>query len=55
MKQVFIVLALIAPKLLVIQYGPDAPYGTIVSIGPLFIVIFLFITSPLTVKMNPYN
>ena len=52
---IFNMLSLIIPKIATIELGADAPYGLILSICPLFIVIFIFITSPCTVYLDPYS
>lgn len=52
---IFNMLSLILPKILTQKYGQDAPYGIIISLCPLFIVLFLFLTSPCTMYLDPYS
>ena len=55
MKMIFYMLSLIIPKIITYQYGREALFGIVISICPLFIVIFLFLTSPCTVHLDPYS
>ena len=55
MKMIFNMLSLLLPKILTVEFGPDAPYGLIISVCPLFIIIFLFVTSPCTIYLDPYS
>ncbi len=55
MKMIFNMLSLIIPKILTASFGQHALYGVIISICPLFIVIFLFLTSPCTVYLDAYS
>jgi hypothetical protein len=55
MKMIFFMLSLMIPKIITSEYGREALYGIIISICPLFIVIFLFLTSPCTVNLDPYS
>jgi len=55
MKLVYFELSLMFPKLITAQFGQNVYYGVIESISPLFIVAFLFLTSPCTVNLDPYS
>lgn len=37
------------------HFGEEALFGSLTSLFPLFIVLFLFVTSPCTVKLDPYT
>lgn len=55
MKMIFNMLSLIIPKILTSEFGEHALYGVIIAVCPLFIVIFLFATSPCTIHLDPYS
>lgn len=55
MKMIFYMLSLIIPKVVTRAYGKDALYGVLISILPVFIVTFLILTSPCTVRLDPYS
>jgi hypothetical protein len=55
MKMLFNMLPLIIPKIITSNFGPNALYGLIISICPLFIVIFLVLTSPCTIRLDSYT
>lgn len=46
-KLVFALLFFMLPKIVMQDYGEDAPFGIYVSIAPILIIIFLIIVSPL--------
>ena len=43
------------PKIIMQDYGEDAPFGIYVSIAPILIIIFLLIVSPLQANYDPYD
>jgi hypothetical protein len=48
-------ITLILPKVILADLGPDAPFGLLLSLSPLFIVSFLFLTAPCTLNLSPYT
>jgi hypothetical protein len=46
-KLVFALLIFMLPKIIIQDYGEDAPFGIYVSIAPVCIIIFLYIVAPL--------
>ena len=46
-KLVFSLLFFMLPKIVMQDYGEDAPFGLYISIAPVLIIIFLVILSPL--------
>ena len=46
-KLVFSLLFFMLPKIIMQDYGEDAPFGLYVSIAPILIVVFLVIVTPI--------
>jgi hypothetical protein len=55
LKLPFTMLTLLLPRLLLQDLGPDAPFGVILSLCPLLIIVFLFMTAPCTLNLQPYT
>jgi len=43
------------PKIIMQDYGEDAPFGLYISIAPILIIIFLIILTPLQANYDPYD
>ena len=54
-KLVFALLFFMLPKIIIQDYGEDAPFGIYVSIAPLMIIIFLFCVQTLQNNYDPYD
>jgi hypothetical protein len=55
MKLLFNMLSIILPPIITGELGADAPFGLLISLCPLFVVIFLFLTSPCTLRLESYT
>jgi len=55
MKMLFNMLSLLLPRILLGEFGDDAPFGMILSICPLLVVVFLFLTAPCTLNLTSYT
>jgi len=54
-KLVFALLFFMLPKIIIQDFGEDAPFGIYVSIAPLLIIIFLFCVQTLQNNYDPYD
>lgn len=54
-KLVFSLLFFMLPKIVMQDYGEDAPFGLYITIAPVLIIIFLIIVSPLQANYDPYD
>lgn len=46
-KLVFALLFFMLPRIILQDYGEDAPFGILVALAPILIIIFLYIFAPL--------
>jgi len=46
-KLVFALLIFMLPKIIMQDYGEDAPFGIYIAIAPVCILIFLWVVAPL--------
>ena len=54
-KLVFSLLFFMLPKIVMQDYGEDAPFGIYISIAPILIIIFLLIITPIQANYDPYD
>lgn len=43
------------PRIILQDYGEDAPFGILVALAPILIIIFLYIFAPLQANYDPYD
>ena len=55
MKLVYVELSIMFPKILVEELGKSTLYGVILAISPVFICLWLFLTSPCTINLDPFS
>jgi MFS family permease len=54
-KLVFGLLIFMLPKIIMQDYGEDAPFGIYIAIAPICILIFLWVVTPLQNNYDPYD
>ena len=54
-KLVFALLIFMLPKIIMQDYGEDAPFGIYIAIAPCCILIFLWVVAPLQNNYDPYD
>jgi MFS family permease len=54
-KLVFALLFFMLPKIIIQDYGEDAPFGIYISVAPILIIIFLFCVQTLQNNYDPYD
>ena len=54
-KLVFSLLFFMLPKIVMQDYGEDAPFGMYISIAPILIIVFLLLISPIQANYDPYD
>ena len=43
------------PRIIIQDYGEDAPFGIYIALCPLLIIIFLYILAPIQASYDPYD
>ena len=54
-KLVFALLFFMLPRIILQDYGEDAPFGILVAIAPIMIIIFLYVFAPIQANYDPYD
>ena len=54
-KLVFSLFFFMLPKIIMQDYGEDAPFGLYISIAPILIIFFLLIITPIQANYDPYD
>ena len=52
---VFSLLFFMLPKIILQDYGEDAPFGMYIAVAPLLIIIFILILQPVQSNYDPYD